>query len=177
MNSGDKDEITVRGRQRLEPRPRACPACGGTPRRAARFCATCGRTLGCTDYLPTDQLRASYHLHQRHHLPQTNHLSQANHLPNKNLFISPLASAFDPRCNLNSASAVALDFATYALVPYFGTIFCISAIVMGCVGLLAAVRTPRIGGHLASLFSIAMGLLTFCVQLFLWWTALRILDF
>ena len=172
MNSSDKDEITIRGRQRLESRPRPCPACGGMPRRAAaRFCATCGRTLGRTDYLPTDQLRASYHLHHRHPLPKT------NHLPNKNQFVSPPASALDSRCNLNSASTVALDFATYALVPYFGTIFCISAIVMGCVGLLAAARTPHIGGRLVSLFSIAMGLLTFCVQLFLWWTALRILDF
>lgn len=172
MNANDQDEITLIRRQGLDSRPRACPACGGIPRRAtARFCATCGRTLGCTGYLPTDQLRASYHLHHRHHLPQT------THLPNKKQIASPLASAFDPRRNLNSASNLALDFATCALIPYLGIFFCFCAVAMGGVGLFAAARTPRIGGRFASLFSIVMGLLTFCVQIFWWWTALRILDF
>ncbi len=39
-----------------------CPACGASVRRPqARFCATCGRNLAHTEYLPADTLRSSYH--------------------------------------------------------------------------------------------------------------------
>ncbi len=39
-----------------------CPACGAPVRRPqARFCATCGRNLAHTEYLPADTLRSSYH--------------------------------------------------------------------------------------------------------------------
>jgi hypothetical protein len=39
-----------------------CPACGAFVRRPeARFCATCGRNLTHTEYIPADTLRSSYH--------------------------------------------------------------------------------------------------------------------
>ena len=172
MNPSDNDNATRAQHRRLPSRVRLlCPACGGAPRRAtARFCATCGRKLDCADYLPTDQLRASYHLHR------PSHVSQTSLFANKKYAASPLASVGDFRRGRNSASTMAMTFVAYALVPYFGTLFCFCAVAMGVVGLLAAARTPRRDEWLASLLSIVLGLLIFCAQLFLWSIALRIFD-
>jgi hypothetical protein len=69
----------------------------------------------------------------------------------------------------NSASAIARAFATYALVPYLGILFCPGAVVMGGVGLMRYYREPQIGGRAGSYLSIIAGSLVLGLQLFLWW--------
>ena len=78
-----------------------------------------------------------------------------------------------PTPNRNGASTTALAFATYAVVPYLGILFCPGAILMGCCGLLNSYRAPQRGGRRASYASILLGLLILCVQLLLWWILYR----
>lgn len=170
MNTNDNDN-TAEIQARFVPHtPPRCPACGGAARRSsARFCATCGRKLGCAEYYPVDQLRASYHL------PRPSHVSQTDS-PSYNKQIAGLFASVDSRQNRNNASTMAATLVAYALVPFFGTVFCLCVVVMGVVGLHAAARTPHVGGRLTSSLSIVVGLLTLCLQLLLWWSTLRILN-
>ena len=74
----------------------------------------------------------------------------------------------------NSASATARAFATYALVPYLGILFCPGAVVMGSVGLLRYYREPRIGGRTVAYASIIAGTLVLALQLLLWWLLYKV---
>jgi len=69
----------------------------------------------------------------------------------------------------NTAAAIARAFATYALVPYLGILFCPGAILMGSVGLVRWRRTPHLGGGTRSSASIVVGVVVFGFQLLLWW--------
>lgn len=76
----------------------------------------------------------------------------------------------------NDASQTALAFVTYALVPYLGILFCPGALLLGGVGLWRSRRTPHAAGRRASFLSIALGLLIFVAQLFLWWLLYKVPD-
>ncbi len=79
-----------------------------------------------------------------------------------------------PARNNNGASTTALAFATFALVPYLGILFCPGALLMGGVGLLRARRDPGLGGARASVTGIALGVVIFCAQLVLWWILYKV---
>lgn len=145
---------------------RSCPACGAHAHRTqARYCATCGRTLEREDYLPADSLRASYHQqHSQSHAPHPTVRRRANSFAPRQH-----QSAMFPIQNRNSASTTALAFATYALVPYLGILFCPGALLMGSIGLVTSIFAPHRGGRRASYWSIALGVLILCAQIFLWW--------
>lgn len=76
--------------------------------------------------------------------------------------------------NRNGASATALAFVTYSLVPYLGILFCPGAVVMGIIGWLTSHRVPGDGGRRASFTSILAGLFILGVQIFLWWILYKI---
>jgi hypothetical protein len=148
-----------------EERPRACPACGAAARRRdARFCSTCGRSLD-DSYLPADALRASYHLHRR---------ATGRSRIKKGVRPKNSMSSLVQMPNRNGASTTALAFATYAVVPYLGILFCPGAVLMGCVGLLNFYRAPQRGGRRASYASVILGLLILCAQLLLWWILYKV---
>jgi hypothetical protein len=150
---------------------KTCPACGTTARRTgARFCATCGRELASDEfYFPSDSLRASYHLQSRRASVQLAGRIRPVHVSARpSLRVMPLNK------NQNGASTTALAFATYALVPYLGILFCPGALVMGGVGLLRVRRNPQLGGGRASVVSIALGIVILGAQIFLWWVLYKI---
>ncbi len=76
--------------------------------------------------------------------------------------------------NSNGPALTALAFASYALVPYLGILFCAPAIAMGGFGLARWRRAPQVGGRNASILAIGLGFLILCVQLFLWWIIYKI---
>src|SRR5215207_7206021 len=150
--SGDS-ESTHGGREASRgEEPRACPACGASARReAARFCATCGRTLG-GGYFPADSVRASYRF-ERVPAPPPQH-RPANARAKRRVSARRGASArggreFMPRVREGGAPSTAFAFVTYALVPYLGILFCPGALLFGGVGLVRAWRAPH-GGHAAA---------------------------
>lgn len=156
-----------------------CPACGTMVRRLdARHCSTCGRAFAiAVDYLPADALRASYHT-QQHCPPQSIKIKAdkadsagSNHLRSKT-FVSAMEA--QPAQYSNNASQLALAFATYALVPYLGILFCPGAIITGCIGFARVHQMPYIGGRRASLQGIIAGILILCAQLFLWWILYKV---
>ncbi len=152
-----------------------CQSCGAMVRRLdARHCSTCGRAFAIdVDYLPADALRASYHT--QHRPPQLIETMAgkegSNHLRSKT-FVS--AAALQPVRHSNGASQLALAFATYALVPYLGILFCPGAIITGGIGFVRVHQTPHIGGRRASLLGIIAGILILCAQLFLWWLLYKV---
>lgn len=79
-----------------------------------------------------------------------------------------------PTRNLNGASTTALAFATYALVPYVGILFCPGALLMGGIGLVRAYRAPHVGGGRASALGVALGVLLLCAHLVLWWILYKV---
>ena len=74
----------------------------------------------------------------------------------------------------NSTAAIARAFATYALVPYIGIVFCPGAVVMGTIGLAQSYRAPQVGGRGGSYVCIVAGLLLLGVQLLLWWILYKV---
>jgi hypothetical protein len=74
----------------------------------------------------------------------------------------------------NAASATALAFATYSLVPYLGILFCPGAVVMGLVGWFTSDRALGDSGRRTSLMSILAGLFILGVQIFLWWILYKV---
>jgi len=154
-----------------------CPACGASVRRVdAYYCATCGRAFADAEgYLPADALRASYHTQRRPaQLIETTIVSgTANSNRVRAKQIKKIAAA-QPLQNLNNASQLALAFATYALVPYLGILFCPGAIITGCVGLVRVHRAPHLNGRRASMQGIVAGIVIFCAQLFLWWILYKV---
>ncbi len=148
-----------------------CPACGADARRSsARFCSTCGRAFDLRGYRPSDSLRASYHQHRNRIVPS----AAPRWVRGQKRWVCVGASSqkmIFPH-NLNAATATALAFIVYSLVPYFGILFCPGAVVMGGIGLLQS-HDQRGGRHVSAL-SMLMGTLLFCVQMFLWLLLYRV---
>ncbi|HEX8292863.1 MAG TPA: hypothetical protein VF570_13985 [Pyrinomonadaceae bacterium] len=158
-------------------RARACAACGARARRAsARFCSTCGQTLG-GGYFPTDSLRASYRF-ERAPAPRGPEESRGPARPRRATYArrGPARAGREmmPRGTENGAAATAMAFVTYALVPYLGILFCPGALVFGGVGLVRAWRAPQAGHARAAALSLALALLVLCAQLFLWWILYKV---
>src|SRR5437660_5249129 len=153
-----------------------CPACGAGARRMdARYCSTCGRSLG-EDYFPTDSLRASY----RFERPPA---SQRPRLAREPKYVRtrrrrPARAAFRiesmQRNNRSGVSATALAFVTYALVPFLGILFCPGAVLLGGFGLLRSRRAPHARSRRDSALSFALGLLILFAQLLLWWILYKV---
>jgi len=77
--------------------------------------------------------------------------------------------------SMGGITAKARAFATYALVPYLGILFCPGALLLGFAGLLRARRTPHASGaRRSSALVFALGLLILCVQLLLWWILYKV---
>ncbi|HEV2761620.1 MAG TPA: hypothetical protein VGV38_01400, partial [Pyrinomonadaceae bacterium] len=74
----------------------------------------------------------------------------------------------------NGALRTASAFATYALVPYLGIVFCPGALVAGALAYARARRAPYPRGRRDALVSIGLGLLILAVQLFLWWLLYKV---
>ena len=152
---------------------RACPACGARARRAgARYCSTCGRGLE-GGYFPTDALRASYRFERA---PQQADGTCAARGPRsacrrRRAARSRVRGEVMPR-NMNGVTATARAFATYALVPYLGILFCPGALLLGLAGLLRSRRAAP--ARRDSALSIALGLLILCAQLVLWWILYKV---
>ena len=129
-----------------------CSACGTQiEREFARFCRVCGKFL-LEDYEPLDTLRASYRLQGKSfQFEQTEKITD--------LFAE----------NKNSASSTASAFVVYSLVPYLGILFCPGAFLMGGIGIFVSYRKPFLGGGRTSLYSLALSVVIFAIQIFLWW--------
>ena len=165
---------------------RACPACGATARRSgANFCATCGRGLNDDDgYRPADAVRASYHQHRPPHRAAPVVVAAAARVAITNNVRPKMPPAMRVRFkqqakplmkNSNGASTTALAFATYALVPYLGILFCPGALVLGGIGLIRSRRAlTDDGGRRASLLSITLGVVLLGAQLLLWWILYKV---
>jgi hypothetical protein len=156
---------------------RACEACGSRARRAsARFCATCGHTLG-GGYFPTDSLRASYRFEQA---PVSHCLESSLGAVRARVRQGPYARRVRAGRGMmsvrgeNGAAATAMAFVTYALVPYLGILFCPGALFFGGLGLVRAWRAPRAGHARAAALSLGLGLLLLCAQLLLWWILYKV---
>ena len=131
-----------------------CSACGAATRREfAKFCRVCGKLL-LEEYQPLDTLRASYRLQGRSFQFEKSDAREA-----KNLFEE----------NKNSASETASAFVVYSLVPYLGILFCPGAFVMGGIGAFVSYRKPYLGGGKTSIYSIALSVIIFVIQILLWW--------
>ena len=76
--------------------------------------------------------------------------------------------------NHNNAATTARAFATSALVPYLGILFCPGALVMGSVGVLNSYRLPQAAGRSASYTTVVVGTIQFAVQLLLWWILYKV---
>ena len=154
-----------------------CPACAAPARRPqARFCSTCGRVFDGRGYLPADALRASYHLHHQSMKvpPATSRTASLGS------YMAPEASRLSRQPDtlfsqpINNASAIALAFVTYALVPYLGILFCPGAIFMGSVGVASSYRSAHRDGRRGGIYAIGFGLLILCGQILLWWILYKI---
>lgn len=129
-----------------------CSACGAEAERDyAKFCRVCGKLL-LEDYQPLDTLRASYRMQGKSfQFGQTEEITD--------LFTE----------NKNSASSTASAFVVYSLVPYLGILFCPGAFLMGGIGVFVSYRKPYLGGGKTSIYSIALSLIIFVIQILLWW--------
>ena len=73
---------------------------------------------------------------------------------------------------MSGLPGTARAFATYALVPYLGILFCPGAVVLGTVGVLRSYRAgdvTRDAARGACYASTIIGLVVLAVQLLLWW--------
>jgi hypothetical protein len=160
----------------------ACQSCDAFARRAdARFCAACGQQL-TTDYYPADALRASYRQIQTPFAPHQPQPLPGRRSPRRDNTLQ--VKKIDERAH--AVSCPSLAFATYALVPYLGIIFCLPAIIIGCAGLInASYNVGNNRGHAFyaatrrrrdSLAGIMLGVMILVMQLFLWWLLQKIPD-
>ncbi len=125
----------------------ACPSCGAD----TAECLDCGHD-GAGGYAPGVALRASYSRtaqHWRGEVPDASKL-------------------FRPR-NRNGAAQMAVAFATYALIPYLGLLFCPGALLCGVWGLVGAYRRPQQGGRGAAVLALVSSCGLGALQVALWW--------
>lgn len=154
----------------------ACPACGeAVQRRASKFCRTCGRSLAFLDYLPADNLRASYRA-RRMVAPQRSVASQKTPAATNLSVLDKSSRSLLADAEPNTWAAIALAFTTYALVPYLGILFCPGAVVAGGLGLARARRLPHGAGHRAARLSIYVSFAICLAQLLLWWVLFSVPD-
>ena len=131
-----------------------CSACGAEiEREFSKFCRVCGKLL-LEEYQPLDTLRASYRLQGKSFQFEKSDAAETEIL-------------FEE--NKNPASATASAFVVYSLVPYLGILFCPGALMMGGIGAFIAHRKPFLGGRRTSIYSIALSLIIFAIQILLWW--------
>ena len=71
-------------------------------------------------------------------------------------------------------AGVAKAFATYALVPYLGILFCPGAVIVGSVGAARARGASADDRRRICYVSVVAGLGTTAIQLLLWWMLYKI---
>ena len=68
-------------------------------------------------------------------------------------------------------------FATYALVPYLGILFCPGAVLLGTVGVVRSYRSNHVSREsyrLTCYASTIVGVVVLAFQLFLWWVLYQV---
>lgn len=76
---------------------------------------------------------------------------------------------------MNALPNTARAFATYALVPYLGILFCPGAVVVGTVGVVRSYRPGQtIEGRNVCFASTIVGIVVLALQLLLWWILYRV---
>ena len=76
--------------------------------------------------------------------------------------------------NSSSVAATARAFATYALVPYLGILFCPGAVLMGSFGVIRSYGATRTNGRRSCYASVAAGAIVLVLQSFLWWILYKV---
>lgn len=133
-----------------------CPACGTLSRRDdATFCLVCGKLLG-EEYLPLDNLRASYGLHRQSIAFETTEI--------EDLFERPK----------NGTAMSAQACLVYSTVPYLGILFVPFTVLIGALAIGVASNRPEVGGREIALRSIGLSFPVLLVQIFLWWLLYKI---
>lgn len=76
--------------------------------------------------------------------------------------------------NRNNAVDTARAFATYALVPYLGILFCPGALVFGSIGVVKSYGRPGSAGRTSSITAMGVATLELAAQLTLWWILYKV---
>ena len=72
-------------------------------------------------------------------------------------------------------AATARAFATYALVPYLGILFCPGAVLVGSFGIMRSYRGEGNEGVRTNCYlSIVLGFVILIIQLLLWWILYKV---
>jgi hypothetical protein len=72
-------------------------------------------------------------------------------------------------------AVTARAFATYALVPYLGILFCPGAVLVGSFGIMSSYRGEGNEGARTNCYiSIVLGVLILIIQLLLWWILYKV---
>jgi hypothetical protein len=74
----------------------------------------------------------------------------------------------------DNAVTTARAFATYALVPYLGILFCPGALVMGSVGVVNSYRSRGTARRSASYSTMVVATIELAAQLTLWWILYKV---
>jgi hypothetical protein len=156
-----------------------CPACGAaSSRAAAKFCATCGRSLADPDYRPADHLRASYRWRReaapgaRHDNPlatiyEHRRAPASSRLPRRKFFPRASSSKTAPDDYRNAATETAFVLVAYCFVPFLGLALAPCAVLFGCAGLVCARRSSHRRGSRAAAHAVAYGVALFGAQVFI----------
>jgi hypothetical protein len=159
-----------------------CPACGAVSRRAAaKFCATCGRSLDDSDYRPADQLRASYRWRREESLRVTHDNPLATIYEHRRAFVAAhrARQKFFPRAPSmnratddyrNAATETAFVIVAFCFIPFLGLLLAPCAVVFGCAGLVCARRSSHRRGTRAAAHAVVYGVVLFGAQVFICWT-------
>lgn len=141
-------------RDNFQPENLHCSACGAESRRlSAKFCFTCGKLLN-EGYQPLDTLRASYRMQGKSFLRENS------------VSVNDSADIFQREQNDMAQSAWAC--CVYSMVPYLGILFIPITLILGALGIAAAVRHPRLGGRQIAMVSVGLSFLILFLQVFLW---------
>ncbi|HEV7395694.1 MAG TPA: hypothetical protein VGN86_04215 [Pyrinomonadaceae bacterium] len=73
-----------------------------------------------------------------------------------------------------NAFVTARAFATYALVPYLGILFCPGALFMSSVGLLRSYRVQELENRNAAFTLMSLAVVELAAQLTLWWIMYKV---
>jgi ribosomal protein L37AE/L43A len=177
----NRTEHIAETRERAANDSPACPACGAASRRAAaKFCATCGRSLDDPDYRPADQLRASYRWRREEAFGARHDNPLAAIYEHRRAFVAsrPPRQRFFPRASSakrapdeyrNAATETAFVLVAYCFMPLFGLALAPCAVVFGCAGLVCARRSTHRRGSRAAAQAVAYGVVLFGAQVFICW--------